>query len=248
MYKWQVVPICEKQKRDVNPEDLLNGDLYRKCNIYKGGGGYDKFEEIARKRKIPGSDKDINVQFVAQLRGCPLRCPYCYVTQEGIFGELVYKTTTELVTDFKQSGLNVFHLMGGAPALYVNHWEELITRLPEGTIFHSDFVLQEGFYNERTIQNLAKYPNTLYAVSVKGTDDTFEQKTGTPFKKKMFWTNLILLYVYRIPFYLTFTGMNRYEINQFRVDAKEWFTSAQVQDILEDSFKIDLVQYEALNA
>ena len=44
--KFDVVPLCEAQLMDVNPLDILNNGLYRKCNTYKGGGGYDKFPEI----------------------------------------------------------------------------------------------------------------------------------------------------------------------------------------------------------
>lgn len=44
--KWKVVPICDKQMKDVNPSDVLNDGLYRKCDVYKGGGGYDMFPSI----------------------------------------------------------------------------------------------------------------------------------------------------------------------------------------------------------
>jgi hypothetical protein len=34
MSNWPVVPLSEKQLKDVNPEDILENGLYRKCNIY----------------------------------------------------------------------------------------------------------------------------------------------------------------------------------------------------------------------
>ena len=41
---WPVVPLCKAQLEDVNPLDVLNDGLYRRCNKYKFGGGYDKFQ------------------------------------------------------------------------------------------------------------------------------------------------------------------------------------------------------------
>ena len=31
---------------------------------------------------------DWRYQFVVQLRGCVLNCPYCYVTQDGVWGSV----------------------------------------------------------------------------------------------------------------------------------------------------------------
>ena len=119
MHKWPVVPLCKNQLKDVRPEDVLNNGLYRKCDIYRGGGGYDQFNKIWEKRK---GYRISPKQFVVQLAGCPLHCPYCYVTPDGINGKVVFKTTDEILTDYKDSNLQVFHLMGGAPALYLSHW------------------------------------------------------------------------------------------------------------------------------
>lgn len=41
--KWPVVPLSEGQLKDVNPADILEEGLYRKCDTYRGGGGYDQF-------------------------------------------------------------------------------------------------------------------------------------------------------------------------------------------------------------
>jgi hypothetical protein len=35
MFKWPVVPLCEAQLKDVRPEDVLEGGLYRKCDTGK---------------------------------------------------------------------------------------------------------------------------------------------------------------------------------------------------------------------
>ena len=46
---WKVVPICDYQKLDVRPEDLLDSGDFRKCETYRGGGGYDQFPKICKK-------------------------------------------------------------------------------------------------------------------------------------------------------------------------------------------------------
>ena len=87
---WPIVPLCKKQLLDINLNDILENGLYRLCNTYKGGGGYDKFPVIYEKRYgiNPGGN-----QFVVQLYGCPLKCSYCYVTINGIWGDPIYVTT-----------------------------------------------------------------------------------------------------------------------------------------------------------
>jgi hypothetical protein len=47
---WPVVPLCKNQLRDIKEEDILEKGLYRLCNTYKGGGGYDQFNKIYEKR------------------------------------------------------------------------------------------------------------------------------------------------------------------------------------------------------
>ena len=242
MYKWQIMHLCEKQLRDINPNDILNGGLYRRCDIYKGGGGYDKFEEIYRRRT--GATGNYNEQFVVQLKGCPLNCPYCYVTDEGVRnGKCSQVDTVQLVNDFKESGFPVFHLMGGAPALYIDHWKELIIMLGPDVVFHSDLLLVEQAYNKETISALSKYHNCLYAVSIKGKDEReFHKNTGKYFNYSMFWRNFDLLYSCDFPFYLTFTGMPEESVAEFKETIEKRYGKA----VLEDSFSIDLVEYEAL--
>ena len=130
MSKWKVVPLCTRQRRDVNPKDIISGGLFRFCNSYKSGGGYDKFPEIYERRfGVPSND--LGMQFVVQLYGCSMDCPYCYVTKDGICGNYVEMSSREFVEAFELSRLysnncRIFHLMGGAPALYLNDWEHII--------------------------------------------------------------------------------------------------------------------------
>lgn len=242
MYEWKVVPLCERQLRDVNPDDVLQGGLYRRCNIYKGGGGYDKFEAIYKKRF--GFEGPLNEQFVVQLKGCPLKCPYCYVTQEGINGMHVLVDTDVLVDDFIATGYPVFHLMGGAPALYLEQWPELLDMLPDNAVFHSDFLLQEGSYSRSVCRQIAKHKNQLHAVSIKGaTYEEFLKNTGVPWQIDLLWSNLDVLVEEGVPFYITYTGMPQTSIAIF----EDCVTSRYGASVLEDSFNIDIVHYNALD-
>lgn len=244
-YKWQVMKLCNKQLRDINTSDILDNGLYRKCNTYKGGGGYDKFPEIYNKRI--GITQDVNQQFVVQLKGCPLSCPYCYVTPDGVHnGECVEISTDKLVSDFLKSNLTVLHLMGGAPAIYINHWCDIIESIGENQVFHSDLLLIEGEYNDDIIKKLSLQRNSLYAVSIKGsTPEEFFNNTNTSLKQELMWNNLDKLVKYDFPYYLTFTGMSENSINNFKNNVFNRY-GHRAEDILKDSFSIDLIEYEAL--
>lgn len=243
-YDWPVVPLCDRQLRDVNPRDVLEGGLYRRCDIYKGGGGYDKFEAIFHSR-FGGSHESepLNEQFVVQLRGCPLRCPYCYVTKDGIWGDAVKVSTKKLVADFEKSGFPVFHLMGGAPALYLSWWPELLHSLSKSAVFHSDFLLQELEYPVSVLRDLASHKRNLHAVSIKGYGAAeFKVNTGVDFHEALLWKNLDNLVDTGVQFYLTYTGMPQDSIDKFNEVAVKRYGGG----ILRDSFGIDLVEYDAL--
>ncbi len=92
---WKVVPLSEGQLQDVNPKDILEDGLYRMCNSYKGGGGYDKFPDFVQHFYRLEKDK-YSKQFIVQLFGCNLDCPYCYVTREGVWGDWVEKSCGKL--------------------------------------------------------------------------------------------------------------------------------------------------------
>ncbi len=247
MKSWEVMKLCERQLRDVNPEDVLKGGLYRKCNTYKAGGGYDKFPEIFEKR-FHSRLLDYT-QFVVQLRGCPNNCPYCYVTDSGVrSGECVRISTQEMVDDFNESGLSVFHLMGGALALYLRDWHELLERLPGNIIFHSDFLCTELPYEDYVLRDLYGFSRQcLFAVSVKGaTVSEFKKNTGVFYNEMLFWSNLERLVINKIPFYITFTGMPEYSRHIWMSKCINRFGYDQAYKILEDSFSIDIIEYEAL--
>ncbi len=181
-------------------------------------------------------------QFVVQLYGCNLDCPYCYVTRSGVWGVPTEVPTSKLVQDFISSGQGVFHLMGGAPALYLDKWPELIAALPKDTVFHSDFLLTERSYDPTTLFKIAK-PNTLFAVDIKGTSEkNYLRNTRRPMRTSLFWANLESLVIANVPFYITFTAPDPEELLVMKEELSERFGS----QILDDSFTIDLIQYKAL--
>lgn len=243
MYKWKVCPIQGRQLKDVHKEDIV-GD-FRLCNTYRGGGGYDQFPHIAKKRGV-ARDGNIGLQFVVQLYGCHLNCPYYYVTRDGIFGGYKEYISKELVNEFNKTyadyGMGVFHLMGGAPGIYCEHWPEVLSELGNNTIFHSDLLLTEKEYDHSVFSKLNK-SNALYAVNIKGvTAEDYYNNTGRKFNRDLFWSNLFAVVESGINFYFTFTNPDKEKLDEF----KEFLGWRYGDNILDDHFIIDLVEYEAL--
>ncbi len=220
-YDWPVVPMCAKQRLDINPEDLLEGGLFRKCDVYKGGGGYDHFPYICEQRL--GVDAN-HVQFVVQLQGCVLKCPYCYVTEDGVHGEATKVSSSRLLKSYERSGLDVFHLMGGAPAMHLRYWKELASNVK---VFHSDFLLVEGLYFYGDLRDLPG----LHAVSLK------ERFLYRECQMILLWKNLQALISNGVNFYITFTGSD-----EFSSEIADRFGS----EVLKDSFRIPIIDYKAL--
>ena len=251
MYTWKVVPLCKEQLLDIDPKDVIPGGHFRLCDTYKSGGGYDKFASIFEKRT---GKKVYPRQFVVQLYGCHLKCHYCYVTPNGIWGKPAYYTTDGLAKAFfttqkmlrNKFHLDTFHLMGGSPALYIEHWPELIDRLGEDTIFHSDILLTEKVYKKENLKMISR-PNCLYAVNIKGVSlmgEDYEKNTGCKIDWTLFWHNLTALVLNEVPFYLTFTNPDVWLFEDFVYELE----SHCGKDILEDMILIDLIDYKAVKA
>ena len=221
--KWPVVPLCDNQLKDIRETDVLNNGLYRLCDIYRGGGGYDKFIHIYNKRF--NTDITDGTQFVVQLYGCPLRCPYCYVTRQGVTSNPVWIHEAEILKAFYESGAPVFHLMGGAPAIYLQYWKGIGNKVP---IFHSDFLCVESVYNDDYLYDLPG----LHALSLKDryiyTDNQWDRIR----------INIDKLVKCNVNFYVTFTGES--------MEAKE-LIETYYPDLMEDSFTIPIMDYEAIH-
>lgn len=242
---WKVVPLSKAQLLDVRPEDILGGGLYRLCDTYRGGGGYDQFPDICAKRL---GKPAMHRQFVVQLYGCHLDCPYCYVTRAGVWGEPARVSTTRMLNDFDASGARVFHLMGGAPALHMTKWPNLLQRLASrpDVVFHSDLLLTERRYAPSLLSLLAAFPNALYAVDIKGlTNEEHLANTRRPFREEMFWDNLRAINEAGLQYYITFTNVRERNVARFWSMFKRRLPNAwQLQ--FRDAFSIGLVDYNAI--
>lgn len=245
---WKVVPLSKGQLMDVREDDILNDGLFRKCSNYRGGGGYDQFPYICESRL----GKKFSEQFIAQLFGCNLDCPYCYVTRAGVWGGWEEQTTEQLVDAFKESKQEVFHLMGGAPALYIQDWAELIRLLEEkcpSAIFHSDIMLTEKAYNYTWLTDIAiaGERTSLFAVDIKGLDQE-EHLTNTrkPFLEERFWSNLQKVEEAGLNYYFTFTNVKPENIEDFWKRCGDLFGPAYLDFHRHDAFSIDLIDYDAL--
>ncbi len=237
-YTWKVVPVCGAQRLDVREEDLLEDGDFRNCNVGRSGDGQDRFPSICKSRL----GEYLASHFVVQLYGCPLSCWYCYVTREGIWGRWKEYTTDRLVEVFSSSGQKVFHLMGGAPALYMEQWPKLIEALPAGCVFHSDMLLIEKAYRRETLRKISG-SQCLYAVGLKGTSaEDYEHNTGVRLDSELLWRNLRLLVEERVPFYLTFTNPDTNELPSL----KDRLAANFGPEILRDSFVLDVIQYKSL--
>lgn len=249
-YSWPVVPLCARQRRDVREEDLIENGLFRRCNVSRSRDQRDNFGGICRSRL--GRDGDWH--FVAQLYGCVLSCPYCYVTPNGIFGDPEIIHSADLVRHYHASNLPVFHLMGGAPGLYLENWSQLTGRMSDKDIFHSDLLLVEQPYKSRWLLDvLLRSPaDVLVAINIKGTDSgNFRVNTGKPMPSDLFWKNfervsealdMVQSNIDYNPFYVTFTDPNPDTLPAM----KEQIAVRVGEEFLEDCFVIDSVHYRSL--
>ena len=239
---WKVVPISDNQLLDVNADDLIKNGHFRLCRTYKGGGGYDQFPYIAVKHGLVSSPDQANLQFIVQLYGCNLDCPFCYVTRAGVWGNYTTYSSEQLIDEYnnaKQSHyVNIFHLMGGAPALQLKHWHEILDLL-DNDIFHSDLMLSESRYQSHVLKQLNKY-NILLAVNIKGTNkEQWESNTRKQYNERLIEHNLqqITNYLDTNKWYITFTNVPEIDRNQFLEKYKlNNYTN----------FNIDLIDYNAV--
>jgi MoaA/NifB/PqqE/SkfB family radical SAM enzyme len=242
----KVCPIQGRQLKDVREEDIFYD--FRICNTYRGGGGYDQFPVIARRRGLIDAHThgDIKLQFVVQLFGCHLRCNYCYVTRDGIYGMYVKYPVSLILQVFYQAaiekGVGVFHMMGGAPALWMQDWVDIPAELCPNYLFHSDLLLTEGPYDINILKRIATN-NALYAINIKGVNSTDHMKnTGKNINWTTFWRNFDKVIESGLNYYITFTNPDPNGLDEF----KNTITKKYGKEVLEDSFTINLKIYDAI--
>ena len=148
---------------------------------------------------------------------------------------------------FLDSGQEVLHLMGGAPAIYLDDWPEILYNLPSDKFFHSDFLLTEKPYKLDTLRKLATDLNrshSLYAVNIKGvTHMDYWKNTGIEADMNLLLSNLDKIVEVDLPFYLTFTNPKKHELPGFI----DMLVLRYGRKVLTDCFVIDLVPYKALD-
>jgi hypothetical protein len=225
---WPVVPLCDRQRLDVRNEDVLEGGLYRRCIAGRAGAGYDRYPAIVERRF---GIADADPQFVVQLGGCPLDCWYCYVTEDGVHGAPAWITSAKLLQAFADSRCRVFHLMGGAPALLYERWQELALLLPDPRLFHSDFLCVEKAYDVALLRDIPG----LHAVNVKNPADV------TIYDEALFWRNLERLVAAGVEFYLTYTNFAPLAMQKHLDMVQTWFGKTAIAD----AYDIGLRRYKA---
>jgi hypothetical protein len=160
-----------------------------------------------------------------------------------VFGKYVEYSSEQLVDEFlRATQCGVFHLMGGAPALYIYDWPDLLKKFPSQYIFHSDLMLSDRVYTDVIIQNINRR-NTIYAVNIKGiTDENYYNNTGCKPDWDKMWSNLDTIVDNNLNFYLTFTNPDLSYYDEF---VRQLMTTYD-RRIMDDSFIINLVDYDAL--
>lgn len=268
-----IVPICEKQLLNIREEDLVfvNGvPLARTCRIDSAGGGYDQFRDIFLARFGFDTGPD---HFITQLYGCTHECPWCYITIDGIWGDAVQLKASDIVnlvhsvnekrkaagsvydarTDTMQEQplIQVLHLMGGAPALYLNSWPALYHKiLKADLVFHGDFLLDEGLYNIHVLKCLVgmckeyqELCSIYYDIPFKsGQLHSVSLKPGAPLSRLQL-ANLKALHASGLPFYIAFTGMQEEEI---QVRKEQVIAAGITEEVFNDSFSINPKHYKSL--
>jgi uncharacterized Fe-S cluster-containing radical SAM superfamily protein len=193
------IPISKLGKYQIKDIENSTGIVYhngiaRICTVIKDSGSPDNRNDDSPYRMAKlfgGSWQDYNHHFIIQVAGCPLRCWYCYV--DNLKKDLIMSADemVKMFINFRKEAkkkfnidLNVFHLMGGAPALYYWFWpilrEALDNRGLNNVILFSDIILVENyFYSHITPWNYMEIPNFIVTGCLKGTNrSNFLQNTG----------------------------------------------------------------------
>jgi len=221
--KVPIAKIGNIQKIDIENSSgiVFYDDVARICTVVTDESAPDN-----RGDKVPyriaetfgGTWQDYNNHFIVQVAGCPLKCPYCYV--DNLKADLCM-SADELVEKFKvfkekveeRFGIkvNVFHFMGGAPAIYCEFWTELRESLDKQglgeVILFSDVILVENYFTKKRPWEFLNLHHFILTGCLKGTNrKNFLKNTG----KNLFEQSLKELNSYTSAknFYLTLIGFD----------------------------------------
>lgn len=154
--KVPISKIGELQRKDIEDSSgiVLYDDYARICTVVKPNGGIGDRSPYRMAEMFGGEWQDYNNQYVIQVAGCPLDCPYCYVDN---LEEDTYWTAVSVVENFLafrwqfraeyHESLKVLHFMGGAPGIYCAFWPELRAEMDlcglENVILFTNVILVE---------------------------------------------------------------------------------------------------------
>ncbi len=212
------------QLRDVeNSTGLVYHDeYYRLCEVVKSDKAFDNRGDCSpyRMASLFGGDwRDYNYHFIVQVAGCPLSCPYCYVDNFKIDLQISIAALVNDFVEFREMirslysiDVRVFHLMGGAPAVYAECWPEIRHALDalgqEDVILFSDVVFVENRYFGKQPWDYLGLDMFVLTGCLKGVNDkNFYLNTG----RDMFDTALAEMsnYVDADNFYLCLIGNDK---------------------------------------
>jgi len=244
-----IAKIGELQRLDLEQSSgiVYYDDFARVCTVGKFDRGIGD-QSPHRMSKLFGGDwQYYNNQFIIQVAGCPLDCSYCYVDNlrpDALVNArfLVGKFQEFRIAVFEQFGefLNVFHFMGGAPAVYCEFWPELREELYRQSlgevILFSNAVLVEGLTHQVSPWHYMGTPQLIVEGCLKGSNrENFKQNTGRDLFNQA--TLELVKYLPYKNFYLTLIGYDEKDLPQIY----SWIGQSRV-DLLK------VVNYEATKA
>ena len=190
-------------------------DTFHICNTHSS----DQFPTIAKKRGLLHKliKGDLNKQFVVQLHGCIVKCPYYHTIKSSkptkyYFNELV----EEFGRAYKEHNVGVFHMVGGAPSLLMKDWCSIPMHLFPFHLFTSNLLLTEGKYDSSVLYTMG-IKNALYTINIKGVNSIdYKKNTGVNIDWLLFWNNFDKVLKSKLQFYVVFTNPDPEGIDKFK--------------------------------
>ena len=217
-----IAKIGETQKIDIEQSRgiVLHDSYARVCSVYKPTVSRIGDTSPHRIAKLFGGRwQDYNHHFVVQASGCPLGCNYCYVEESSPSKNFTAQGLVDLFIQFRSAALdcfratvNVFHLMGGDPALYCSFWPILRYELDQRgcckVILLSNTVLVESAVKGVQPWKYLDIHNFVLSGCLKGVNrEDFIRNTG----KDLYHVAVSELkhYIRSKNFYLTLVGQDK---------------------------------------
>lgn len=158
----------------------------RICTVLKGG--HDRGDNSPHRfaKLFGGAWQQYNNHFVIQTACCPFKCPYCYVDNLNNDIQLAPMQLVQMYIKYKMQSpcdVNVFHLMGGAPAMYCEFLPAIrsaldIVGLGDTILFTDTILVENSLYGVKPWEYM-KLHHFCMVGCLKGTDPgDFVKNTG----------------------------------------------------------------------